>query len=182
MKGDDGTVAGIFFHVFEHVIGCCPFGVVARDDIPHDDLKFSAKPPVFAFSHPSVRRPEEFRVDELLCFVGVEDICYGPVVDGVEMVVGVVPDLMSLVHDLLKEFGMALDVFAHHEECGLDIVFAQYFQDDGCGFWDGAVVESEIDGFFSSIHSPDGFGIHPSEPYCGLFYEHVVAAWKRAMP
>ena len=54
MKGDDTAVAGVAFHIVEHILGCHPLGIVAGDEIPHDDLILVCHPPIDTRPHPSV--------------------------------------------------------------------------------------------------------------------------------
>ena len=43
MEGDDAAIARIAFHVVEDILSCHPFGIVARDKVPHDNLVLSSK-------------------------------------------------------------------------------------------------------------------------------------------
>ena len=41
VEGDDAAIAGIVLDVGEHVVGRQPSGVVARNEVPHDDAVFA---------------------------------------------------------------------------------------------------------------------------------------------
>ena len=43
VEGDDAAVAGVALHVVDDVLGGQPFGVVAGDEVPHDDLVLAAE-------------------------------------------------------------------------------------------------------------------------------------------
>lgn len=71
VEGDDGTVARVSLDVFQHVFGGDVFGVVARNEIPHDDGVVAAQTDVLCVAHPSARWAEEVGVYELVGLVGV---------------------------------------------------------------------------------------------------------------
>ena len=55
VESDDGTVAGIAFHVLKHLVGIESLGVVARHEVPHHDGEVVAHLDVLRITHPSVR-------------------------------------------------------------------------------------------------------------------------------
>ena len=63
-----------------------------------------------------------------------------------EMVVGMVPDTMSGLHDLFVHLGMFVDILTHHEEGCFDLVACQNSQHLRRHFRNGTVVESEVHG------------------------------------
>ena len=187
VEGDDGAVAGIAADIVIDVVGGEPLGIVAGDEVPHDDSVALREPVVDAVAHPTVGRTEEghsslrllpteggFPFDEQLTFVGVDEVGDGPVLETAEVVVGVVADSMALLHDLAEELGMLLDVVSHDEKCGLHAVSGERIEQEGRGLGNGSVVEGQIDRLFRRIHSPRGLWIEPSQPFRGLLDNHLA--------
>ena len=59
VEGDDGAVAGIAADIVIDVVGGEPLGIVAGDEVPHDDAVALREPVVDAVAHPTVGRTEE---------------------------------------------------------------------------------------------------------------------------
>ena len=89
-----------------------------------------------------------------------------------DVVVGVVAYLMAFRLDAFKEFWIFTYIVAHHEECRLHTMLLQHVEDEGRCLRDGAVVEGQIDGLLSTVHSPIGFRIKPTEVDGGLLNNH----------
>ncbi len=75
------------------------------------------------------------------------------------MVEGVVTDAVSAFNNHPEFVRMLPYVVAYHEEGGLDIVLVQQSEHPRSYFGYGAVVESQIDGFFIGVHPPDCTGV-----------------------
>ena len=144
VEGDDGAVAGVAADVVEDVVGAEPLGVVAGDDVPHDDLVLAAEEGVLGYTHPSVGRSEESCLDIGVGLLDVVAVLMERVADAADVVVGVVAYLVSLVDDAFIEFGVLADVVADHEEGGVDVVFAEHVEDEGGGLGDWTVVEGQV--------------------------------------
>ena len=172
MEGDDAAISDISLHIVHHILGSEPFGVVTCHQVPHDDLVGAVQPPVLARAHPSMRRTEEMGVNQLVRLVGVQDVRDDTVLEGSDVVEGMVAHLVPFGNDLIIEVMVAQYVLAHHEEGRLDVVLPQCLQDEWSRFWDRTIIKGEIDGMLLRIHSPDGLRIKPSEPFGWLLYKH----------
>jgi len=71
VEGDDGAVAGVLAHIVEHLVCRKMCGVVACDEIPHDDGVVAADADVLLILHPSAWWTEKVGMDELVGLVGV---------------------------------------------------------------------------------------------------------------
>ena len=171
VESDDGTVAGIAFHVLKHLVGIESLGVVARHEVPHHDGEMMAHLDVLSVAHPSVRRSEEFRLNEAVGFVHVPYIIFGMHQPG-DVVVGVVAHTVPTSFHLFEEFGILPHVVAHHEESSLHSVLVENVKNPRRGFRNGSVVEGDIHCLLLRVHSPDGTGIEPSHPLAWLFNNH----------
>ncbi len=63
VEGDDAAGTGVTADIVEDIVGGHPAGVVACDDVPHDDLELAAEQGILGYAHPAVRRAEEVGVD-----------------------------------------------------------------------------------------------------------------------
>ena len=172
MEGDDGPVACVFTNVLEHLVGIQACGVVARDEVPHDNRELMAQEDILSVSHKSVRRPEKTGVDQLVGLQHIQHIAAGAG-QPLDVVVGVVANAVTPALDFLEQLGVFPHVVAHHEEGGLRIVFVQRVENPGSGLRDGPVVEGEVNRLLVRVHSPYSTGIEPSQPLRRLFYDHL---------
>ena len=145
VEGDDAARAGVAADVVEYVVGGEPLGVVAGDDVPHDDLELAAEQGILGNAHPAVRRAEEVGVDVGVGLLDVVAVLVERVAYAADVVVGVVAYLVALVDDALVEFGVLAHVVADHEECGVDAVLAQCVEDEWRSLRDWTVIEGQID-------------------------------------
>lgn len=63
MEGDDAAGTGVTADIVEDIVGGHPAGVVAGDDIPHDDFEPAREKGILRYAHPTVGRTEEVGVD-----------------------------------------------------------------------------------------------------------------------
>ena len=159
MEGDDAAVSGIFLHIVHHIFCRHPLGIISSHHIPHDYLVGAVQPPVLALSHPAMRWTEEMGVDDVIRLVGVEHVGDDTMLEGTDMIKGMVTYLMPLCYNLVVEIVVAQYVFAHHEEGSLDIVLSQGFQDEWGGFGNRTIIECEIHRMVVLVHSPYCFRI-----------------------
>ena len=173
VESDDGAVADVAANVVEDIVGGHPLGVVARDDIPHDDFVAAAKECILWYAHPAVGWPEEVATDVSIGFFDVVAVFVQGMAEAADVVVCVVSDLMTIIDDLLIEFGVFTDVVADHEEGGVYAMLLEDLQDEWCGLGDWAVVEGEVDCTFATVHSPECLWVEPAEIDGGLLYDHL---------
>jgi hypothetical protein len=79
VKGYDAAVSGVFLYVVYDVIGSKPFGIIAGDNVPHDDTVFAIYPPIYGTPHKSMRGTEEMGMYQLVSLLGVGSVCDGHV-------------------------------------------------------------------------------------------------------
>ena len=115
MEGDDATVACIAFHVIDDVVCRNPLGVVACHQVPHHNFEVFPEPVVLTPAHHSVRGTEEVGVYKLVGLEGVDDVGYRPVLEGSQVVIGVVAYLVTFGLDALIELRVFIDIIAHRE-------------------------------------------------------------------
>ena len=164
MEGDDATVACIALHVIDDVVCRNPLGVVACHQVPHHNFEVFPEPVVLTPAHHSVGRTEEVGVDKLVGLEGVDDVGYRPVLEGSQVVIGVVAYLVTFGLDALIELRVFIDIIAHHEESGFNVKLPEGVENKRCGLGNGAVVEGQIDGLHRRIHSPHCFRKNPAQP------------------
>ena len=124
-------------------------------------------------------RAKQVGVEKHVGFVGVDEICGCPMLEGPQMVVGVVAHLVTFVDDLLKQFRIAVDILTHHEECGFCVELFKCLEQERSGFGDGTVVERQIDCSNRRIHPPNRLWVYPSQPFGWLFNNHsLLKAWQ----
>ena len=172
VKGNDRPVAGISLDIVEHVLGCYPLGIVAGDDIPHDDAILAVYPPIDRGPHPAVGRSEEMGVDELVGLDDIEGIGNAHVLERTQVVEGMVAHLVALLNDAVVQVMVSQHVLAHHKEGGAHSELPQRVENKGCGLRERAVVEREIDGLLVRVHSPHGFRVKPAQKRRGLLDKH----------
>lgn len=174
VEGDDGAVAHVTFDIFEDIISIEASGVVACDKVPHDDGVVSADAYVLLVAHPSSWGTEEVGVYVVVCFIGIAQVARAGDGDAPYVVVCVVAKTVAVIFQQLVQFGVLPDVVAYHEEGGFYAIAVKRFDNPRCGFWNGAVIESQVDCFLVRIHAPYCAWIEPSEPFTWLFYNHRV--------
>ena len=162
MEGDDGTVAGVAFHVLKDLLCSQTFGVVASDHVPHDNGVVATQANVLGVLHPSTWRTEKIGVDELVRFVGIAQIAAAGHGETSDVVEGVVAQAMTMRADEFEEFRVLANIVTHHEERGFDPIAVECVDEPRGRFRDGSIVEGQIDCLLRWIHSPDGTGIEPS--------------------
>lgn len=144
MEGDDAAITGIAFYIVEDILSCHPFGIVARDKVPHDDLVLSSKERILWQSHPAVGGTEKMALDVGVGFLYVIAIFVERAAQAADVIVGVIPYLVSFVEDTPIEFRVFTDVIADHEEGGVDAMLLQCVEDKGSGFGDWTIVEGQV--------------------------------------
>ena len=65
-----------------------------------------------------------------------------------------VSHLMPFIEDTLVKVGILAHVVAHHKESSLDAMFFEYIKNERSGFGDWAVIESQVNCPFVTVHSP----------------------------
>ena len=144
MEGDDAAIARIAFHVVEDILSRHPFGIVARDKVPHDDLVLSGKQRILWQSHPAVGWTEQVTLDVGVGFLHVIAIFVERAAQAADVVMGVVSYLVSFVEDALIEFRVFTDVIADHEEGGMDAMLLQCVEDKRSSLGDWTIVEGQV--------------------------------------
>ena len=88
------------------------------------------------------------------------------------VVEGVVAEAVACGAHHFKFLGMLANVVAHHEEGGAYVVVAQDVEHPRRDFWNGSVVESEVDSALVGVHPPEGVGVEPAKEAGRLFDNH----------
>ena len=174
VEGDDGAIARVPLYIIDDILGRHPFGVVAGDKVPHDDLVFAAEPRVLRHAHPAMWRSHVVAMDIGIGFLDVVAVLVDGVGDTLDVVVRMVAHLMTLGQDTFVELRVLAHIVAHHEEGGLGAKLLQRVENKGCSLRYGAVVEGQIDCLLVTVHSPVGLRIKPAEVNCRLLYKHLL--------
>ena len=172
VEGDDGAIARVPLYIVDDILGRHPFGVVAGDKVPHDNLVFAAEPRVLCHAHPAMWRSHVVAMDIGIGLLDVVAVLVDGVGDTLDVVVRMVAHLMALGQDTFVELRVLPHIVAHHEEGGLGVKLLQCVENKGCSLRYGAVVEGQIDGLLVTVHSPVGLWIKPAEVNCRLLYKH----------
>ena len=173
VEGDDAAWAGQVANIAEDIATVEAGGIVAGDEVPHDDAVVAAHPQVLRPRHPAVGRTKEVGVEIFVGLLGVLLVFEETVAQAAYMIKGVVAQAVARRAHHLKLFGMLAYIVAHHEEGGVDVVMAQHIKHPRGDLGDGAIVEGEIYGALVGVHSPKSAGIKPAEEAGWLFYKHV---------
>ena len=75
MKSNDTSWAGIVSHIEQYVVAVEPFGIVARDEVPHHNL--IARFPhttVLLCLHPTMGRTKQIATDKLVGLLNVSKV------------------------------------------------------------------------------------------------------------
>ena len=174
MEGDDGAVAGIAHDVAEDVVSVDAVGIVARDDVPHDDAVFVLQEARLVPAQPSVGRAEELALDELVGLLDVREVGAVAVAQALDVVHRVVAHMVSLGLDALEEGGIAGHVVADTEERGVDAVVAEDIEHPRGHLGRRTVVERQVDPFGLRWDAPKGISVEQSaKPAGGMFNQHT---------
>ena len=119
-------------------------------------------------AHPSMRRSEEFRLDQFIGQLHILEVFDGRCAE-TNVVERVVAHTVSTSFDVGKQLRIFTHVVAYHKESGFDAVMVERVENPRGGLWDGAVVEGDIYRLLITFHPPDGAGIEPSQPFAALF-------------
>jgi hypothetical protein len=75
---------------------------------------------------------------------------------------GVVAHLMAILNYLLIEVGVLADIVTNHEKGRFNVVVAKCLKDKGGGLGYGTVVESQVNDFLVTIHTPKCLWVEPA--------------------
>lgn len=112
-------------------------------------------------------------MDKFVSFVGIAQVAAAAHQKSTDVVEGVVAQTMPVGTDEFEQMRVFPHVVTHHEEGGFDTIAVERLDEPWGRFGDGSVVEGQIDCLLRRIHSPDGAGIEPTQPFGGLFDDHL---------
>ena len=172
VESDNTAVAGIAPHVEQHVAPIESGGIVACHKVPHHHPIALAHHDVLVPLHPSVWWTEKVRMEIDVSLVDIAQIRADAVAQPPDMVKRMVAEPVAAFLHHLEDIGMFPDIVSHHKERGLDAIMVEHIEHPGSHFWNGAIVESEVNGMFLGLDAPKRMRIEPSEKSGRLFDDH----------
>ena len=109
--------------------------------------------------HPSVRRPEQACVDDVIGLLHVKDVGNGPVLKCSKVIESVVAHDVSLGHNPVVQVMVSEHVLANHEESGLNPEFLQRVKNERGRLGDRPVIKRQINRTLVLVHSPSRPGV-----------------------
>ena len=109
--------------------------------------------------HPSVRRPEQASVDDVVGLLHVKDVGYGPVLKRSKVIESVVAHDVPLGHNPVVQVMVSEHVLANHEESGLYSEFLQRVKNERGRLGDRPVIKRQINRTLVLVHSPSRPGV-----------------------
>ena len=158
MKHDDGAVARKMLHILKHLFAGELAAVVVAHEVVHDDGEARAQHLRLCPAEQAVWRSEQRRVYQFVGLKHIVEIHLRAHLCALHVVHRVITHAVTTAQQLLKQFGIALHIFAHTEECGFHTVVVERVEHPGGDFGDRSVVESEIHGARLEMQTPHRFG------------------------
>src|SRR3712207_9209352 len=113
MERYDTAVAGKPLDIIEHILARKPLGIVAGDQVPHDDGVLAGEPPIDAGPPPAVGGGGKMGGDKLVGLACVQGIAKRPVLKRAHVVGCVVGNLVGGGGGVVIEIVVKEHVFAH---------------------------------------------------------------------
>ena len=155
MEDHDGARAGVLQHIVEALVGRFARVKISTEDIPHDDGIVPLQELCLAALQFAVRRPEQFRFDQLGAVAHIVEV--GNVLGrpAIEVVESVVACLMAGFEYGPEGIGMLQDVVAHAKESSLGIVLLKHIEHRQGNFRHRAVIKGQIELLLVSVNFPN---------------------------
>ena len=119
VKNNDRSVFGMLNDVLQAFFGRQAQVEVATHNVPHDYFVFVFQESILFPGAPTVGGPEQRGGGYLVASLNVVEILLIRCFPAFQVVVGMIPNLMTLVDNTLKNFGMAAYILAYAEKGGL---------------------------------------------------------------